>query len=182
MDLFECMEARRSIRRFTDKPVADEEIRRIINAGISAPSAGNMQAREFVLVRSREGRDKVAGATDAGGTSRGGITTQTWVAGAAVIIVICFDEKRMAARYGDKGRFVMTHLDCMAVAQNMMLAATALGLGSTCVIGFDPIALKAAIPIPGELTPFLLLPIGHPAEDPGPVYRLSYEEVVRCEC
>jgi len=76
----------------------------------------------------------------------------------------------------------MSKLDCMGVAQNMMLAVTALGLGTTCVIGFDAVALKHSLGIPAELTPMLLLPIGHPAAQGGPVFRLAPEELVRFTC
>lgn len=182
MELFECIRKRRSIRSFTGEPVTDEELRDILLAGTRAPSAGNMQAREFVLVRSKESREKVASTTDAGSTARGGILTQEWVAGAEVIVIICYEEKRMAAKYGDKGRYVMTKLDCMGVAQNMMLAVTALGLGTTCVIGFDPEKLKSVLPIPLELTPMLLLPIGRQAEDPEDVWRMGLDDLIRLEC
>jgi nitroreductase len=182
MELFECIASRRSIRRFTGEPVSEGELRRILQAGIAAPSAGNMQAREFVLVRSPENRRRVAAATNTGITARGGELHQNWVATAEVIVVICFEEKRMAARYGEKGRRVMTLLDCMGVAENMMLAVTALGLGTTCVIGFDPQQLEEAIPIPPGLTPCLLLPIGRPAEAPGEVFRFELDEVIRGTC
>lgn len=182
MDLFECIEKRRSIRSFTGEAVTDEELRKIMEAGISAPSAGNMQAREFVIVKSAEGRQKVCDATDAGNTSRGGVPTQRWVAKADVIIIICYDEKRMAAKYGDKGRNTMTKLDCMGVAENMMLAVTALRLGTTCVIGFHPDKLRENLSIPPELTPQLMLPIGRPSENPEASYRLPIEESIRFEC
>jgi len=179
MDVFECIQYRRSIRRFTEQKVTTTEVRRILEAGIAAPSAGNMQAREFVLIETYENRRKVAEVTDTGITARGGVLHQEWIANAPLIVVICYEHKRMAARYGEKGRREMTLLDCMGVAQNMMLAVTALYLGSTCVIGFDPQALKQAIPIPVELTPYLLLPIGHPSEHPDKVFRFKIEEMIR---
>jgi len=179
MDVFECMQQRRSIRRFKEKKVSATEIRRILEAGIAAPSAGNMQSREFVLIETYENRRKTAAVTDTGITARGGVLHQEWIANAPLIIVICYEHKRMTARYGEKGRREMTLLDCMGVAKNMMLAVTALHLGSTCVIGFDPKALKQAIPIPVELTPYLLLPIGHPDEFPGEVFRFGIEEMIR---
>lgn len=182
MDFFDCVRNRRSIRRFTGEKVTEEELESILQAGIAAPSAGNMQAREFVLLRTDESIAAAASTTDAGGTSRGGVVIQEWVAKADVIVVICYEEKRMAARYGEKGRRVMTQLDCMGVAQNMMLAVTALGLGTTCVIGFDPGKLKNLLPVPPELTPMLMLPIGRPAESPEPVSRLDLEKLIRLEC
>jgi nitroreductase len=98
---------------------------------------------------------------------------------APVIVVVCYDVKRMGGRYGQKGRELMTKLDCMGCVENMMLAATDLGLGSCCLIGFEPQALKEALPIPKELTPLLLVAMGYPAYQPQPPYRLPPEDVVR---
>lgn len=182
MDVFECMAKRRSIRSFTDKTIDDSDLHKILEAGTLAPSAGNMQAREFVIVRSEAARKAVADTTDAGITARGKTTTQVWIATAPVIVVVCYDPRRMGSRYGDKGRGDMSKLDCMGVVQNMMLAATALGLGSTCVIGFDATSLRNSLNIPAELVPLLLLPIGEPAENPQPVHRLTYKELTRFTC
>ena len=75
----------------------------------------------------------------------------------------------------------LTVLDCMGCVQNMLLAATCFGLGSCCVVGFDPQKLKQTLPIPKEITPLLLIALGYPAVDPPPPYRLPVEEVVRLE-
>ena len=182
VDVFDCMVKRRSIRSFTDKTISDSDLYKILEAGTRAPSAGNMQAREFIIVRSESARRAVADTTDAGITARGKTTTQEWIATAPVIVVVCYDPRRMGARYGDKGRGDMSKLDCMGVAQNMMLATTALGLGSTCVIGFDTRRLQDSLRIPAELVPLLLLPIGEPAENPLMVHRLTYGELIRFTC
>lgn len=180
MDVLEAIHKRRSVRSFTDQPVPDELVRQIIEAGTWAASAGNMQAWEFVIVRDDEARRKVVNTTNAGTTARAGVYTQEWIMDAAVIVIVCYDVKRMTAKYGPKkGREVLTLLDCMGCVQNMLLAATYFGLGSCCVIGFDPQALKKALPIPKEITPLLLVPLGHPAYHPQPPYRLPVKDVLR---
>jgi nitroreductase len=179
MDVLEAIHQRRSIRDFVDRPVPDEVIWQVIEAGTWAPSAGNMQAWEFVVVKDSQARRKVVDTTDAGITARAGVTTQEWLMDAPVIVVVCYDVKRMGGRYGQKGRELMTKLDCMGCVENMMLAATDLGLGSCCLIGFEPQALKEALPIPKELTPLLLVAMGYPAYQPQPPYRLPPEDVVR---
>lgn len=179
MDVLEAIHCRRSVREFADRPVPDEVLRRIIEAGTWAPTSGNMQAWEFVIVRGAEARQKLVDTTDAGIVSRGGVKTQTWILDASVVIVVCYDVKRMTARYGRKGRELLSILDCMGCAENMLLAATGLGVGSCPVIGFDPAALKAALPIPAELTPLLLVVLGYPRYELPPPYRLPIEDVVR---
>jgi nitroreductase len=179
MDVLEAIHKRRSIRDLTDQPVPEALVRQIIEAGTWAPSAGNMQAWEFVVVRDPEARRKLVKTTDAGIVGRAGVKTQEWVQDAPVVIVVCYDVKRMTARYGRKGRELLTHLDCMGCVQNMLLAATHFGLGTCCIVGFDPQALKAALPIPKELTPFLLVTVGYPKYHPAPPYRLPVEDVIR---
>ena len=179
MDVLEAIHRRRSVRSFLDKPVPDDLVKQIVEAGTGAPSAGNMQAWEFVIVR--QARRQVVDCTDAGSTARGGVHTQEWLMSAPVIVVVCYDVKRMTARYGQKGRQLLTVLDCMGCVQNMLLAATYFGLGSCCVVGFDPQKLKQTLPIPKEITPLLLVALGYPAVDPPPPYRLPVEEIVRLE-
>ena len=179
MEVLEAITQRRSIRRFKDKPVPDDLLWRIIEAGTWAPSAGNMQAWEFVIVKDPQARRKLVDTTDAGTTSRAGVYTQEWIMDAPIVLVVCYDVKRMTARYGQKGRELLTKLDCMLCVQNMLLAATHFGLGTCCVVGFDPPALMKALDIPEEITPILLIPMGYPAEHPQPPYRLPVDDVVR---
>ena len=179
MDVLEAIHTRRSIREFTAQVVADELVWQIIEAGTWAPSSGNMQAWEFVVVKDPEARRKLVATTDAGIVSRAGVKTQEWILDAPVVVIVCYDVKRMTARYGRKGRELLTHLDCMGCVQNMLLAATHFGLGACPIVGFDPQALKATLPIPAELTPFLLVALGYPQVHPSPPYRLPVEDVVR---
>lgn len=180
MDVLEAIYQRRSVRTFTDEPVPDELLWQVIEAGTWAASAGNMQAWEFVIAKDPDARRKVVDTTDAGTTARAGVYTQEWMMAAPVIVIVCYDVKRMTARYGPiKGRELLTKLDCMGCVQNMLLAATHLGLGSCVAVGFDPVALKATLPIPKEIEPFLLVPLGYPAYHPQPPFRLPVEDVVR---
>jgi nitroreductase len=179
MDVMETIYQRRSVRSFVDKAVPDDVLWQIIEAGTWAPSAGNMQAWEFVVVKDPEARQKVVDTTDAGITARAGVYTQEWMLAAPVIVVVCYDLKRMTARYGQKGRELLTKLDCMGCVENMLLAATHFGLGSCVAVGFDPLLLKETLPIPKEITPFLLVALGYPAHHPQPPHRLSPQDVVR---
>jgi nitroreductase len=181
MDVIEAIYKRRSVRCFTGQSVTDELLHRIIEAGTWAPSAGNMQAWEFVIVKDTQFKRSLVDCTDSGITSVDGVKPQEWIMGAPVVIVICYDVKRMTGRYGMKGRNLMTIMDCMLCVENMVLAATHFGLGTCCVVGFFPDKLKQALPIPKELTPLLLLPIGYPAQVDSPPYRLPVEDVIRLE-
>ena len=180
MDVLEAIRKRRSIRSFIDQAVPDDILHQILEAGTRAPSAGNMQAWEFVIIKDPAARRKLVDTTDAGNTAREGVHTQEWIMQAPVVIVICYDVKRMTGRYGLKGRKLMTLMDCMLCVENMVLAATHFGLGTCCVVGFSPEKLKETLPIPKEITPLLLVPLGYPDQQPAsPPYRLPVDDLVR---
>jgi nitroreductase len=179
MDVIEAIYKRRSIRCFTGVTVPDDILYQILEAGTWAPSAGNMQAWEFVIVKDPAARRKLVDTTDAGITARGGVYTQEWIMQAPVVIVVCYDMKRMTGRYGRKGRTLMTLMDCMLCVENMVLAATHFGLGTCCVVGFNPEKLKEFLPIPKEITPLLLVPMGYPDQEPAAPYRLPVQDLVR---
>jgi nitroreductase len=179
INVLEAIHTRRSIRGFTDQPVPDEVLYQILEAGTAAPSAGNMQAWEFVIVKDPAARRKLVDTTDAGNTARGGVYTQEWIMQAPVVVIVCYDVKRMTGRYGRKGRTLMTIMDCMLCVENMVLAATHFGLGTCCVVGFDPQKLKELLPIPKEITPLLLVPLGCPAQEPSAPYRLPVKDLIR---
>jgi nitroreductase len=179
MDVLEAIYKRRSIRCFTGQAVPDDILYQILEAGTWAPSAGNMQAWEFVIVKDPAARRKLVDTTDAGITARGGVYTQEWIMQAPVVIVVCYDVKRMTGRYGHKGRTLMTQMDCMLCVENMILAATHFGLGTCCVVGFSPEKLKELLPIPKEITPLLLVPLGYPDQEPAAPYRLPVQDLVK---
>ena len=181
MDVMDAIQNRRSIRSFTDQPVADELLHQILTAGTLAPSAGNMQAWEFLIIKDQAAKRKLVDTTDAGRTARGGVFTQEWIMQAPVVVVVCYDVKRMTGRYGSKGRNLMTIMDCMLCVENISLAAVNFGLGTCCVVGFNPDQLKMALPVPKEITPLLLLPLGYPLEQPEPSYRLPLKDLIRLE-
>lgn len=139
-----------------------------------------MQAWEFVIVKDPDARRLLVNTTDNGNTARAGVYTQEWIMQAPVVVVVCYDVKRMTGRYGQKGRNLLTVMDCMLCVENMILAATHFGIGTCCVVGFDPKQLKANLPIPKEITPLLLVPLGYPAQgEPKPPYRIPVDELIR---
>jgi len=152
MDLWTAIERRRSVRRFSSTPVPQSDIERILEAAIHAPSAGNRQPWHFIVVRNPGLREALA--TAAGG--------QDFVAAAPVVIVVCAEPERSAARYGVRGRALYCLQDTAAATEHMLLAATALGLGSCWVGAFDEAAAARALSLPAALRPIAMVPIGHP--------------------
>jgi len=155
MDFWKVIHRRRSIRAYeSDRPVSEDAIRQLLGAAIRAPSAGNRQPWHFIVVR--DGTVKAGLASAAYG--------QRFVAQAPVVIVVCADPGRSAARYGARGRELYCLQDTAAATENLLLAAVALGLGACWVGAFDERAAASALRLEPHLRPVALIPIGYPAD------------------
>jgi nitroreductase len=164
MDLLECMMGRRSTRKYTTEPVADESIEKLLRAAMAAPSAGNQQSWRFVVLRDRAARQRVASCSPYAGM----------LPDAAVGIVVCGET------IGEKhpGYWVQ---DCSAAVENILLAACALGLGAVW-LGFHPNEGRATccaevLGLPESVVPLAVISIGHPAETKPPADRYNPEFV-----
>ena len=143
--------ARRSIRKYTIDPVSDENLTRIIKAGMNAPSAGNEQPWHFVIIRDLEILNAIADFHPFAQMARE----------APAAILVCGEpglEKH-------KGMWVQ---DCSAATQNMLLEITDMGLGGVWV-GIFPRekrmdGIRELLNMPGDIIPFSLIPVGHPGE------------------
>ncbi len=168
MDVFEAIEARRSIRSFTDKKVSDEDVMKILDAARQAPSAGNLQPWEFIVVR--DGKIKRALAEAA--------LEQHFIEEAPVVIVACADKSRSSRRYGSRGSTLYCIQDTGAAIQNLHLAAYALGLGTCWVGSFSEAKTRKLLELPLNVRPVAIIPVGYPAEKPKPRNRRPLTDIV----
>ncbi len=167
MEFTEVIAARRSVRHFSSRlAVKDDDIRALLLAAVSAPSAGNIQPWRFTVVRSSEARERLATALH-----------QRWAAAAPVVIVVSVDPRPCAARYGDRGEMLYSIQDTAAAVQNILLAAVDRGLASCWIGAFDESAVREALAIPAALTPVAVLPVGHSAESSAKPKRRPIEDV-----
>jgi nitroreductase len=169
----ECLKIiyeRVSIRSFKPDPIDDELLTEILKAGNAAPSAGNLQARDFVVVKSEEKKLKLAKAA----------LNQMFIAEAPVVVVVCANYPRSMRVYGERGR-LYAEQDATAAVQNMLLAAHALGLGSVWVGAFVEPEVSKILSLPDHVRPLAILPIGYPAESPRPRRRYPIEELTHHE-
>lgn len=161
MDFWQVVENRHSVRVFdTRHDVAPADVTRILQAAVQAPSAGNCQPWHFVVVRRKQVRQRLARAS-------GG---QQFVAQAPVVIVVCTDAGLSAERYGERGAGLYCRQDTAAATENILLAATALRLGSCWVGAFDDGAVVTALQLSANLHPVAIVPIGVPAR---PTQRIT---------
>ncbi|MBS7625086.1 MAG: nitroreductase family protein [Candidatus Bathyarchaeia archaeon] len=171
MDIFEVFKLRRSIRAFTREEVTDEEIEKILEAARWAPSAGNIQPWEFIIVRRPDIKREIARAA----------LNQTFIEEAPVVIVVCADEFRSSRVYGSRGANLYCIQDTAAAIENILLAACALGLGACWVGAFYEEEVRQILKIPKGLRPVAIVPIGHPAERPPPPYKRPLKEIIHYE-
>jgi nitroreductase len=170
MDFWQVIEARRSVRRFdTQRDVPPEMVERLLQAAIRAPSAGNRQPWRFVVVRRPEVKEELAAAA----------WGQHFVAQAPLVFVVCADPDRSASRYGRRGIELYCLQDTAAAIEHILLAATALGLGTCWVGAFDEGEAARALDLSATLRPVALIPVGYPAREPGGrTSRRSLQDVV----
>ncbi|MEM4260379.1 MAG: nitroreductase family protein [Candidatus Woesearchaeota archaeon] len=167
MDVFEAIQKRRSIRSYIEKPVEFEKIATIIEAGHLAPSAGNIQEWKFIIVTEKEKIKQVANYC----------LEQYWIASAPVLIVICCDPEKQEVNYGLRGVRLYSIQDSACAAENMLLAATGLGLGSCWVGAFDEERIKEIFNIPKNIRVQSIITIGYSNEVPTRQERQSLESI-----
>lgn len=142
MDVIDAIRARTSVRSYSDEPVPEESMERILEAARLAPSAMNYQPWHFVVVKDRAKREEL---------SRGRYAK--FLRESPVVVVGCGDRKRSPHWYA---------VDVTIAMQNMVLAATAQGLG-TCWIGsFDEGSVKEAVGVPEHMAVVAMLSVGYP--------------------
>ncbi len=149
MELTEALFTRRSIRKFTDKPLSREDIETVLRAAMIAPSAGNAQPWEFLVLTDRAVLDAIPEISPYAAMCR--------TAQAAVLV--CAD----LAHEKFPGYWV---IDCAAAIQNMLLAARGMGIG-TCWTGIHPMedrikAFSDRFKLPQTVRPHSLIAMGWP--------------------
>lgn len=146
MDVFEAIQTRRSVRAYEPTPIPKEKLDRILEAARLAPSAGNIQPWHFIVVTDPSKRERLARAPFAG-----------FLKEAPVVIVGCGSQKASPKWF---------MVDVAISMQNMVLAATAEGLGTCWVGSFDEKEVKETLKIPDEYRVVALLAIGYPRRKP----------------
>jgi len=168
LDVFEAIKGRRSIRAYSSRNVSDEDVLRLIEAARWAPSAGNIQPWEFVIVRDPEVKGRLAAAA----------LNQSFVREAPVVIVVCADVARSGRGYGSRGEQLYSIQDTAAAVENILLAAYALGLATCWVGAFMEREVAEAVHAPGNLRPVAIIPVGYAAETPRCPRKRSVDEIV----
>jgi nitroreductase len=151
MDTLKAIRTRRSIRQYTAAPIPEPVVTELLQAAMSAPSAGNQQPWEFVVITNPAIRAQIPALHP----------YAAMVRHAPLAILICGNQRRETY----KGYWVQ---DCSAATENLLLAAHAKGLGAVWV-GIYPVEERVTkfqqlLGLPAHVLPLALIPLGHPAE------------------
>lgn len=171
MDALECIMTRRSIRKFRPSPVEWDKVGSILDAGRYAPTAGNLQNWQFMVFLDKKNREAIAKAS----------AEQYWMAQAPVHIVICEKPEIVKQYYGIRGERLYSIQGIAAAAQNMLLAAHALGLGACWIGAFDEHAVKRVGNIPDRARPQAIIVVGYADEVVPTPAKLTLENVTFLE-
>ncbi len=164
MDVLSAIQGRRSIRKYSNKPVEEEKLLKVLEAARLSPSARNVQEWKFIVVKDPETRQRLTEAI-----------AQPFVGEAPIILVCCGIETSGLMKCGQP-RYT---IDVSIATAYMILEAYELGLG-TCWLGsFDENKVKNVLDIPQEdVRVVAITPLGYPSESPSQRPRKELEEII----
>ena len=171
MEQLNLIKKRKSIRAYKNDIVSEEDIQTLLEAARWAPSAGNKQPVEIVIVKSVEQKEKLIE----------GAFGQKFIGQVPVVFVVCADLDRSSVRYGERGASLYAIQDAAAATQNILLMATDLNYGTVWVGAFDEKVVSLILKLPANVRPLAIIPIGRAAQDPSPRPRRELDEFIHHE-
>ena len=152
MEFIELMKTRYSVRKFDERPIEEEKLQKILEAGRLAPTGVNAQPQRIFVLKSEDAITKIRRATK-------------MAFNAPVVLLICYDKtvSWKAVNFGED--YDVGEMDASIVTSAMMMQATELGVGSLWVRGYNTQNILNEFPLPENIVPVCLLDLGYPAED-----------------
>ncbi len=191
MDIFEAMNTQRSLRRLKPDPVPDELIWKLLDAAVKAPSGGNRQPWNFMVIRAQKTKAKIAEWYLDGWNTAYGPFKQVAMATPAMAKTYASAD-HLANHLAEVPVLIMATVNIAGVApvsppgasvypavQNLLLAARALGLGATLTTVYrtHEAEVKQLLGIPDNVETMALIPIGYPVGKFGPTSRMPTDAV-----
>jgi len=169
MELKETLAKRRSIRNFLPKDVDMETVIEIISYANMAPSAGDLQSRDFIVVRDDHTKEELSEAA----------LGQDFIMEAPVCIVVCANLQRISP-YGKRGRELYCIQDASASIDHILLASLDHNLGTCWVGAFHEERVSDILDLPYYARPVAIVPMGYPAVLPPPP-RMNIKKLIHLE-
>lgn len=156
-NVFSAIYGRRSIRNYDDREVEKDKIEKLLRAGMAAPSACNMQPWEFIVVTDKELLKK--------------LEENAPKYNAPLAMIVCANTKNIP--WDGNGWM----LDCSAAVENMMIAASAMGLGSVWIGMFEMKAVRELFDIPENIEVMSVVYFGYPVKAKKPATKYNEDAV-----
>ncbi|HOV68376.1 MAG TPA: nitroreductase family protein [Methanoregulaceae archaeon] len=169
-EFYRFLSTRTSIRSYRGEELGADPLAYILSCASTAPSAGNLESWDVVVVTDPDRRGLLAEAA----------LDQPHVAQAPAVLVVCANYVRAMSRYGERG-ILYALCDASIAASYMMLAAHAFGLGSCWTGAFDDDDVRSVLGLPQHVRPVVLLTVGHGEQTSGMTARLPVEEHVHLD-
>lgn len=181
--VYDVIMRRRSVRSFLSLPVEEDRISRLLDAALQAPSAGNIQPISIIRIQRPEARERLARL----------VGNQPWVAKAPLCLLFCIDFHRTGkwaqaegASYGGEQAlmsFLLAYADVFCSAENVVLCAAGLGLGTVYVgmVLAVMTEIRKEFGLPERVVPVVALCVGYPKRTPTRIPKLTKAAVVHSE-
>jgi nitroreductase len=165
MDILTAIKGRRSVRKFKPEPVDREILMKLLDAAVWAPSGGNAQTWRFVIVTDKKVMKKIR------------MVSPGLLGEPPAVIVIAQDLDQAKRKGGKMGHETLTKMDSAMAAQNIMLTAYSLNLGTCVIASFHAASVGRLLGFPDSIQPQLMVSVGCPAADPSPPRR-QFKEII----
>ncbi|MCD4744651.1 MAG: nitroreductase family protein [Desulfobacteraceae bacterium] len=173
MELFTAINMRQSCRDFLDEGIEKEDIEKIIQAGIMAPSPLNSQPWDFIVITNKNVKEQIwhgvekckANIAETSGWKWLDKYSVKFLQTTPVIIVVTGDKTKSGADVFQEGGPVAYQHACAAAVQNMLLASHSLNLGSVWFTLFDKKAVKEILNIDDNKVPLAFVCLGKSAKE-----------------
>lgn len=166
MQVFDIIKKRRSIRLYTDEAIDEDKLKKLVEAAIWAPSAGNIQAWNILILQREEEIERVKAVSPG------------MLGNPKALMILCADRRKAYDKGGEVGRDVLCIMDITTATQNICLEATELGLGSCIIRSFNQDAVSELLDLPKNISPELVVSLGYPGSIPNPPPRRKIEDTV----
>mgnify|MGYP000064705556 CR=1 FL=1 len=170
MELKEALEKRRSVRDFLPRDVDIEIVTEIIGYANMAPSAGNLQSRDFIIVKDDHTKEELCEAA----------LGQRFIMEAPICVVVCANLRRISP-YGKRGRELYCIQDASASVDHILLASLDYNLGTCWVGAFHEERVSDILDLPYYARPVAIIPIGYPAVVPPAPPRMDIKKLIHLE-
>ena len=163
----EAVRKRRSIRRYEETDISEEQLRELLESARFAPSWANKQGWQLMVIRDAGIRGKVSGVL-------GGNPAAKAVMQAPVLLVACMDPNASGVQKGKE--YYMA--DAGILMDHIMLEAAEMGLGTVFIGSYDEDGVREVLGVPDEYRIVAMTPLGYPAKTPGERPRNELDDMV----